>query len=362
MADVFVSYSRQDKARAAQFVELLEGYGWDVFWDQETRAGTIWPKVLEDELGLARCLLVLWTANSVASRWVRIEAYEALQNDKLLPVRLEKVKPPMEFRQTQTFDLIGWTGARDDPRLQHLIADLCTLAKIEPRKGAVPQLARIAVPTLGPATLAGDWQAPATLSDAPDFTSHRAPTYRSFGIAVPTLAPKAEEELVGRATPLQEETPATVAQDTGAVTIPAETDLIERQVQSADAIEVPVDPGSTRRKLVWGLGLAAATIAAVWIARTVIAPSGGTSNEGFKPEIVTDIPNPNPPVAVPVDTRPPSGPSLEPVAVDKPKVRAVDPPRAASNSRCIEIAEKFQTTGQLTAEERKFLSSKECAK
>src|SRR5512134_3388593 len=145
MADVFVSYARQDKARAAHFVELLAGYGWDVFWDQETRAGTIWPKVLEDELGLARCLLVLWTANSVASRWVRIEAYEALQTDKLLPVRLERVKPPMEFRQTQAFDLIGWTGARDDPRLTHLIADLCTLAKLEPRKGSVPQRAKIAV-------------------------------------------------------------------------------------------------------------------------------------------------------------------------------------------------------------------------
>ncbi len=127
MADIFVSYSRQDKERAAQFVHLLEDCGWDVFWDQETRAGTLWPKVLEDELGLARCLLVLWTANSVLSRWVRIEAYEALQGDKLSPVRLENVKPPMEFRQTQTFDLLGWTGERDDPRLDHLIADLCIL-------------------------------------------------------------------------------------------------------------------------------------------------------------------------------------------------------------------------------------------
>jgi hypothetical protein len=361
MADVFVSYSRQDKARAAQFVELLEGYGWDVFWDQETRAGTIWPKVLEDELGLARCLLVLWTANSVASRWVRIEAYEALQNDKLLPVRLEKVKPPMEFRQTQTFDLIGWTGARDDPRLQHLIADLCTLAKIEPRKGAVPQPARIAVPTLGPATLAGDWQAPATLSGAPDFTSHRAPTYRSIGIAVPTQAPKAEEARVESATPLRKETPVTVAEDTAGVTIPAATDRIERQIQSADAIEVPVDPGSARRKLVWGLGLAAASIAAVWIARTVIAPGGGQPTEDFKPEIVTKIPSPNP-TAVAADPPPPPATVIEPGPVDKPKVRVVDPPRAASNSRCIEIAEKFQTTGQLTAEERKFLSSKECAR
>ncbi len=39
MADLFVSYSREDKARAEEVVRLLEDYGWDVFWDQETRSG-----------------------------------------------------------------------------------------------------------------------------------------------------------------------------------------------------------------------------------------------------------------------------------------------------------------------------------
>ncbi len=37
MADVFLSYSREDQALAGRLVELLEGRGWDVFWDQETR-------------------------------------------------------------------------------------------------------------------------------------------------------------------------------------------------------------------------------------------------------------------------------------------------------------------------------------
>lgn len=357
MADVFVSYSRQDKALAAQFVQLLEGYGWDVFWDQETRAGTIWPKVLEDELTLARCLLVLWTANSVASRWVRIEAYEALQNDKLLPVRLEKVKPPMEFRQTQTFDLIGWTGELDDPRLQHLIADLCTLAKIEPKKGAVPQTARIAVPTLGPATLAGEWQAPIT-SGAPDFTTHRAPTYRSVGIAVPTPAPMSKPARNEDASALQDETTAPVVQDTDEVTLASTAKRFEPGVQTAVANEEPVNPASSRKKLMWGLGFAAATIAAVWIARSLIVPDVAQSSEGFKPEMVTDVPKPT---AVAVEPPPSSSPVIEVTTVAKPKARAVDPPRVTP-SRCIAIAEKFQTTGQLTAEERQFLSSKECAK
>src|SRR5688500_19069864 len=116
MADLFVSYSREDKARAAEVVRLLEDYGWDVFWDQETRAGELWPEVLEEELGRARCLVALWTTTSIASRWVRIEAYEALQSKKPVPVLREKVRPPLESRQAETVDLIGGHRDRDAAR------------------------------------------------------------------------------------------------------------------------------------------------------------------------------------------------------------------------------------------------------
>ncbi|MEO8187131.1 MAG: toll/interleukin-1 receptor domain-containing protein [Burkholderiaceae bacterium] len=146
MADLFVSYSREDKARAEEVVRLLEDYGWDVFWDQETRAGTLWPKVLEEELVKASCLVALWTTTSIASRWVRIEAYEALQNEKLVPVLLDEVRPPLEFRQTQTFDLIGWNGDRQDPRLAHLLADLTELAKAPSSHSGTSRPVKLVVP------------------------------------------------------------------------------------------------------------------------------------------------------------------------------------------------------------------------
>jgi hypothetical protein len=298
MADVFLSYSRQDKTRAALFVELLESQGWDVFWDQETRAGTTWPKVLEDELNQARCLIVLWTATSVASRWVRIEAYEALQNDKLLPVRLEAVKPPMEFRQTQTYDLIGWEGVREDPRLPHLFADLSAITKIQPRN-------RPAAP--------------------------------------PT------------AVPVQTTEPATDA------AVPAASEQVA--LNAAAGVDEPSPSKSARRsRLWWGLGLAAAVLGVVWIMRAVVVPSSEQPGAALKPPIATQPQEKSPASAV-AETAPApqvSPPAPAPVADRAP--RAAVKPQRGLPARCIEIAEKFQTTGQLTDEERRFLSSKECAR
>lgn len=334
MADIFVSYSRQDKARAAQFVELLEGFGWDVFWDQETRAGTLWPKVLEDELGLARCLLVLWTANSVTSRWVRIEAYEALQGDKLLPVRLENVKPPMEFRQTQTFDLLNWTGQRDDPRLDHLIADLCALMKLEPRKGTIGPATLTAVRTLKPATLGVSAGRPTP------------PEAMAFADAGPVSSE-----------PVMTEPAATDPVTTEPVT----TD--HRSPANSQTTSKPSD--STHFSRTWiavGSGLAA--VAGIWLASSAFRPSDDSATRSDKPKEITTVSEAGPPAAPSAAAASsaaatPTAAAAAPVAESKPARPAPRP--AAVSVRCIEITERFQQTGQLSAEERKFLGSKECA-
>jgi len=296
MADVFLSYSRQDKTRAALFVELLESQGWDVFWDQETRAGTTWPKVLEDELNQARCLIVLWTVTSVASRWVRIEAYEALQNDKLLPVRLEAAKPPMEFRQTQTFDLIGWAGERDDPRLLHLFADLGAITKFQPRNR----------PAAPPTAVTAQTTEPATHAAVPAASEH---------VALNAAAGVDESSKSAR-----------------------------------------------RSRLWWGLGLAAAVLVVAWITRAVVVPRIEQPGAALKPPIVTQPQEKSPAPAVAETAPAPQASPPVPTPVADPAPRAAVKPQRGLPARCIEIAEKFQTTGQLTDEERRFLSSKECAR
>lgn len=39
MADVFVSYSRSDKALVAPLVAAIEAQGWSVWWDAEIAPG-----------------------------------------------------------------------------------------------------------------------------------------------------------------------------------------------------------------------------------------------------------------------------------------------------------------------------------
>ena len=54
--------------------------------------------------------MVVWTPNSVDSRWVRGEARDAADRGVLVPVRLQDAKLPIDFRAVHTIDLDDWGG------------------------------------------------------------------------------------------------------------------------------------------------------------------------------------------------------------------------------------------------------------
>ncbi len=125
MADIFISYANEDRETAAQFAQLLESVGWQVWWDRRIPAGRTWRSILEDALREMRCLVVLWSKNSVQSPWVTEEAEEARRLGKtIVPVLIERVEPPIGFRAIQAANLAGWNGSTDDPAAQQFIADL----------------------------------------------------------------------------------------------------------------------------------------------------------------------------------------------------------------------------------------------
>jgi adenylate cyclase len=113
MADIFVSYSRTDKAAVAPLVAALEAQGWSVWWDPEITPGDEFDKLIGAELESARAVVVVWSPASVESRWVKGEARDAADRGVLVPVRIENARLPIDVRAIHTIELDGWAGSGD---------------------------------------------------------------------------------------------------------------------------------------------------------------------------------------------------------------------------------------------------------
>ncbi|HEX9662414.1 MAG TPA: TIR domain-containing protein, partial [Candidatus Binatia bacterium] len=124
MADIFLSYAKEDREAAHKLSMLLEGAGWSVWWDRRIPAGRTWRDVLEEALRSMGCMVVLWSSHSVDSDWVKEEAEEARSVKKLVPVLIDAVNPPVGFRAIQAADLTDWDGASESVGARQLIADL----------------------------------------------------------------------------------------------------------------------------------------------------------------------------------------------------------------------------------------------
>lgn len=135
--DVFISYAKGDRSRAAQLASVLETKGWSVWWDRDIPPGRTFDEVIEEALTGARSVVVLWSAESAKSRWVRAEASAAAERGALVPALIEPTTIPLEFRRLEAADLTDWQGDSDDPELQQLI-DTLDVRRTDARPGTVP--------------------------------------------------------------------------------------------------------------------------------------------------------------------------------------------------------------------------------
>ncbi len=105
MSDIFVSYASADRERVGALVRRLEQFGFSVWWDHDIAHGQNYHRVIEQALDQAKCAIVVWSRQSVNSEWVVNEASSARKRSALVPVLIEAVAPPLEFRHLQTADL-----------------------------------------------------------------------------------------------------------------------------------------------------------------------------------------------------------------------------------------------------------------
>ena len=112
MASVFLSYDREDAARARPIAAALEKSGHSVWWDRHIKGGAQYSDEIDKALKRADAVVVLWSERSVKSAWVRDEAAAGRDSGRLVPVRLDHSDAPLGFRQYQAVDFNGGKSHR----------------------------------------------------------------------------------------------------------------------------------------------------------------------------------------------------------------------------------------------------------
>jgi uncharacterized membrane protein YhaH (DUF805 family) len=121
MADIFLSYAREDRDRAAAIAAALGQAGYQAFWDVEIPPGSSWADFLEEKLAVSKAAIVLWSKTSTASQWVREEARLARDRGKLIPVIIDGSAPPFGFGEIQAANLSHWQGDQNDSNWRLLL-------------------------------------------------------------------------------------------------------------------------------------------------------------------------------------------------------------------------------------------------
>ena len=161
MADVFISYSREDREWVERLATQLQSEGYTVWWDWDLLVGKRYRETIDNELKTCKATIVVWSQQSIQSDFVRDEAEEAQQRNVLVPVLKESVRPPAGFRQIQTADLSSWTGGGDYAEFRRVLRGIeylagppasCGTSDAKPAPGMPPAAGTSAsiVPRVGP--------------------------------------------------------------------------------------------------------------------------------------------------------------------------------------------------------------------
>ena len=121
MADIFISYTREDLDKVRLIVKLIEDNGWSVFWDRTIPPGLTWRDYIGKALDEAKCVIVVWSRNSVKSEFVQEEADDGRERKILIPISIDDARPPLGFRAIQHEDFANWKGEPDSRSAKSLI-------------------------------------------------------------------------------------------------------------------------------------------------------------------------------------------------------------------------------------------------
>ena len=135
MADIFISYKKEDAGRVVRIVEGLRAEGFSVWWDHGIAPGSQWDQTIQRELNAAKIVVAVWSEQSVHAPWVKEEAGVGKSRGALVPVRIDDVEPPLGFGLIQFADLINWDGDIEDSHWDFFIESVRAVMSGEPMAG-----------------------------------------------------------------------------------------------------------------------------------------------------------------------------------------------------------------------------------
>lgn len=124
MADIFISYKREDRPTAEQLSRALQQLGFEVWWDFELLSGENFRKAIRAIIDQCKVAVVVWSKTSAESSFVLDEASYALRLGRLCPVRIDAVELPLGFGQTHVDDLSDWEGELSHSGFQTLVKSI----------------------------------------------------------------------------------------------------------------------------------------------------------------------------------------------------------------------------------------------
>lgn len=121
MADIFISYKRENQDAVQRIVQGLRGAGHTVWWDQDIEPDAPWEATIERELEASKVVIVAWSQAAVASENVKAEARRARNQGKLIQIYVQSCDPPLFFGERQGVDLSNWNGDANDNRFRTIL-------------------------------------------------------------------------------------------------------------------------------------------------------------------------------------------------------------------------------------------------
>ena len=168
MSEIFLSYAHADRPRIKPLLDVFAQQGWSVWWDRTIPVGKTWDRTIQAALDNARCVVVLWSRDSIESDWVQNEAHDAKERGILVPVLLDPVKPPLAFRRIQAANLIGWNGQLPHTEIDQLTHAVSGYLPEESRRAQKPwkhkRIRRTALPMSGYRPDPSPWAVPQAMN------------------------------------------------------------------------------------------------------------------------------------------------------------------------------------------------------